>query len=180
MTDHVPEEIEGTPVDAEVSRLVPPFAVGSRPVTSVAPPARFIADVESIPEALLCTIPAVERLERVRPEKVGDAPLLIFWTVLTAPDETEKLVELNEAIPLATADASSMVMVEPPVELFASVIAPESELRLVTPPPEHFMTLFEPSTQRLVPEVVDNPVRVTPPEKVQAELIVWVWLSRVM
>jgi hypothetical protein len=57
---------------------VPPFPIGKVPVISVTPPAKLSAEVESTPDALLCTIPVVERLERVTLLKVGLEVVLIF------------------------------------------------------------------------------------------------------
>jgi hypothetical protein len=73
------------------------------------------------------------KLERVRLVNVGAAPVLIFCMVSTAPEDTEKLVALNEAIPLAAVVASSMVMVAPEVWAFARVKAPVIALPPVPP-----------------------------------------------
>ena len=153
---------------------------GNVPVTSVAPPARFIAEVERTPPAELCTIPAVDKPDNVRPVNVGEAAVLIFCIVLTAPLATLKLVELNEAIPLATVDALSIVTVDPPLVALARVSAPARPFRLVTPLAEQVTTTFDPSTHRIDPLPAPRPESVRELENVQPEEIVWTWLSRVM
>ncbi len=60
------------------------------------------------------TAPAVLRPDNVRPVKVGEAEVAMFWMVLTAPEETEKLVELNEATPLTAVVASMPATVRVP------------------------------------------------------------------
>ena len=64
----------------------------------------------------------------------GEAEVLIFWIVLTAPLLTEKLVALKLAIPLVPVVASFIVTVEPAPEALAIERAPVKPLRLVTPP----------------------------------------------
>jgi hypothetical protein len=72
---------------------------------------------------------------RVSALKVGELVVLMSWTVLTAPAVTVKFAELNEAIPLAVVDASSIVMVVPaPVELLI-VSEPVRPLTELTPAP---------------------------------------------
>ena len=53
--------------------------------------------------------------------------------MFTAPEETEKFVELNDAIPFAVVDASSIVIVVPLVPELANVNAPVIAEPLVPP-----------------------------------------------
>ena len=87
---------------------------------------------------------------RVRPAKVGAAPILISCTVFTLPFRTAKLVPLNDARPFTLADAS-LIIIDAPVESIlvgsrpAIVTAPVLLLRLVTPPaPGHDEKLSSP------------------------------------
>ena len=52
--------------------------------------------------------------DRFNPVKIGEAPVLIFWVVFTAPLETEKLVELKEATPFVVVVASIPATVSVP------------------------------------------------------------------
>ena len=67
--------------------------------------------------------------------KVGLDDVAMFWIVLTTPEATEKLVELNSDRPKALVEASWIVTVEPtPVES-AIVKAPVRVSSAVTPLP---------------------------------------------
>jgi hypothetical protein len=67
--------------------------------------------------------------------KVGELVVAMFWMVLTAPAVTVKFVELKDAIPFALVEASSMVIVAPEPEAFATLRAPVRPLTEVTPLP---------------------------------------------
>src|SRR3989338_8365659 len=73
---------------------------------------------------------------KVKLEKVGEEVVVISWMVLTAPDETVKLVELKEATPLTEVEASIPAMVK-------------------VPPKE----TGEPETDSPVPEVADTLIK---------------------
>ena len=73
---------------------------------------------------------------RVSETKLGVAAVEIPWAVLTTPDATEKLVELNWAIPLPVVEASSMVIVVPVPVALSMVRSPDSPSKELTPEPD--------------------------------------------
>ena len=66
------------------------------------------------------------------PANNGVAALWIFWIVLTTPDATVKLVELNWAMPFTVVLALLIVTVPPLAVLSATVNAPLNPFRDVT------------------------------------------------
>ena len=95
--------------------------------------------LERVPPEIVApstVVAPVKAPDRAKPTKVGLAPLLMFWIVLTTPDAALKLVALKVAIPLVapSAAALAMVMAEPdPVELLM-VKVPDRPSSEVTPP----------------------------------------------
>jgi hypothetical protein len=89
-----------------------------------------------MPPFKLPVVPRVRLLAPVRllPTKVGVAPVLMFWTVLMAPEAAVKLVLLKLAIPLAAVVASLIVMVAPAPVVLAMLNAPVRASKLLTPP----------------------------------------------
>jgi hypothetical protein len=74
-------------------------------------------------------------LDNVRPANVGLLLTDMFCMVLTTPPETEKFAALKLAIPLATVDALSIVMVVPRPDALAMFKLPDKPLRSLTPDP---------------------------------------------
>lgn len=75
-----------------------------------------------------------KEVDNVRALNSGLLVVPMFWAVFTTPPRTEKLLALNDAIPFAVVDASSIVIVVPlPVVLlmFSTPVSPSTE---VTPP----------------------------------------------
>jgi len=106
------------------------------------PPERVPAETlppDNMPPEIVApstVVAPVKAPDRAKPTKVGLAPLLMFWIVLTTPDAALKLVALKVAIPLVapSAAALAMVMAEPdPVELLM-VKVPDRPSSEVTPP----------------------------------------------
>src|SRR3989344_1982777 len=84
-------------------------------------PVREVVEGQNIPPPLTCNLaPVLEvpipKLPEVRlnPTKVGVEVVAISWIVLTAPELTEKLVELNDATPLTEVEASIPATVSVP------------------------------------------------------------------
>ena len=90
----------------------------------------------------------------VKPVKVGEAPVPMFWTVFTTPPEALKLLLLKVAMPLVvpSAAASFKVIVLPAVEALATVKAPVSVFSDVTPlPPAAKLQLLAGALKQTVP-----------------------------
>ena len=83
--------------------------------------AKEAADVVRAEEPLVKTALSAVKPETVNPVKVGEAPELMFWMVLTTPEAAVKLVALKAATPLvapsAAALAAVMVYVSPDREV---------------------------------------------------------------
>jgi hypothetical protein len=81
-------------------------------------------------------LPTVNAVLSVNALNVGELVVAMSWMVFTAPLDTVKFVELNDAIPLAAVVALSIVMVAPAAEALATDSAPVSPFSDVTPLPE--------------------------------------------
>ena len=102
--------------------------------------------------------------------KVGDEAAAISWIVLTAPEETEKLVELNEATPLTVVEASIPAKVKVPPKDKGD---PETEI----PVPEVALMVteeFSSSELLMDPEgkTTDPPLTKSPPDNTVPEVTV--------
>src|SRR5690554_2001546 len=86
------------------------------PETRQRPEVDVVADAKTpVPDVPYSMALSPVKEDNVRPANSGDDEIAISWIVLTAPLLTEKLVELNDAIPFTVSDASSIVIVVPDV-----------------------------------------------------------------
>jgi len=133
-----------------------------QPITSLP----FTDSLDPVAEVPTPTFPEVV----FKPTKVGVAEVAISWMVLTAPEETEKLVELKEATPLTVVEASIPATVSVPPSETGD---PDTEMP-VPAVAETMMEEFSSSEFWMEPagKTTDPPLTVKPPDMTAAEVVV--------